>query len=62
TTNLAFSDWPSIFPNASSAIALIDRVIHHADILILDGDSYRRRAAEISNRERKAKRAIKTDK
>jgi hypothetical protein len=25
TTNLAFSDWPTIFPNAGSAIALIDR-------------------------------------
>jgi len=31
TTNLAFSDWPTIFPNAGSAIALIDRIVHHAD-------------------------------
>jgi len=27
STNLAFSDWPRVFPNAASAIALIDRVI-----------------------------------
>ena len=27
TTNLAFKDWPSIFPNAACATALIDRVI-----------------------------------
>ena len=46
TTNLAFSDWPTIFPNASSAIALIDRVIHHADIIAIEGQSYRRRVAE----------------
>lgn len=45
TTNLPFSDWPSIFPNAGSAIALIDRLVHHADILTLEGDSYRRRVA-----------------
>jgi DNA replication protein DnaC len=46
TTNLAFSDWPSIFPNATSAIGLIDRVIHHADILAIEGESYRKRVAE----------------
>jgi DNA replication protein DnaC len=26
TTNLAFSEWPRIFPSATSAIALIDRI------------------------------------
>jgi DNA replication protein DnaC len=46
TTNLAFQDWPSIFPNASCATALIDRVIHHADVLAIEGDSYRLREAE----------------
>jgi DNA replication protein DnaC len=46
TTNLPFSDWPTIFPNAGSAIALIDRLVHHAEILTIDGDSYRRRVAE----------------
>ena len=33
TTNLAFAEWPTIFPNAGSAIALIDRLVHHAEIL-----------------------------
>jgi len=46
TTNLPFSDWPTIFPNAATVTALIDRVVHHADILSLEGDSYRRRVAE----------------
>lgn len=46
TTNLAFSDWPTIFPNASCATALIDRVIHHADVITIAGDSYRLREAE----------------
>jgi DNA replication protein DnaC len=46
TTNLPFSDWPSIFPNAGSAIALIDRLVHHAEIIAIDGDRYRRRVAE----------------
>lgn len=46
TTNLPFSEWPTIFPNAATATALIDRLVHHADILTLEGDSYRRRIAE----------------
>jgi DNA replication protein DnaC len=46
TTNLAFRDWSSIFPNAGSAVALIDRLIHHADVLAIEGESYRLREAE----------------
>lgn len=46
TTNLPFSEWPTIFPNAATATALIDRVVHHAEILSIEGQSYRRRAAE----------------
>jgi DNA replication protein DnaC len=56
TTNLPFSEWTSIFPNAACAIALIDRVIHHASIISIEGDSYRRRVAEESRAERKAKK------
>ena len=42
TTNLSFSDWSSVFPNATTVTALIDRVVHHADIITIEGDSYRR--------------------
>jgi DNA replication protein DnaC len=46
STNLAFKDWPTIFPNASCVTALIDRLTHHADICLIEGHSYRRREAE----------------
>lgn len=46
TTNLAFRDWPTIFPNATCATALIDRIIHHADVVDIEGQSYRLRQAE----------------
>jgi len=55
TTNLSFSEWPSIFPNAGSAIALIDRLVHHADIIAIEGDSFRRRVAEQDQSTRRAK-------
>lgn len=59
TTNLAFSDWPGIFPNASCVTALIDRLTHHADICLIEGRSFRRREAEESRKARQpqAKRA-----
>ena len=50
TTNLPFSDWPTIFPNAATATALIDRLVHHAEILTIEGDSYRRRVAEANRK------------
>ena len=46
TTNLAFKDWPTIFPNAACTTALIDRIVHHADVIAIEGESYRRRDAE----------------
>lgn len=45
TTNLSFSEWPTIFPTAATATALIDRLVHHAEILTIEGESYRRRVA-----------------
>ena len=55
TTNLAFSDWSSIFPSATSATALVDRVIHHADVIAIEGDSYRLREARLPRSRPKAK-------
>jgi DNA replication protein DnaC len=55
TTNLAFSDWPTIFPNAACTTALIDRVVHHAEIIAIEGESYRRREAETSKPSRRPK-------
>lgn len=57
TTNLAFSEWPTIFPNATCATALIDRTVHHADVIAIEGDSYRRREAEADKKTRRAKKA-----
>jgi DNA replication protein DnaC len=45
STNLAFSDWNVVFPNATSTVALIDRLTHRADIIQIEGDSWRRKEA-----------------
>jgi DNA replication protein DnaC len=57
TTNLAFSDWPTVFPNATCATALIDRLVHHADVLSIEGESYRLRDAEVDKKSRRKKAA-----
>ena len=41
TSNLVFSQWERIFPDAMTAAAAVDRVVHHAEILELDIGSYR---------------------
>lgn len=42
TTNLEFSRWPEVFGgDEMMSAALIDRLIHHATILQLNGESYR---------------------
>lgn len=46
TTNLVFAEWNTVFPNAACATALIDRLTHHAEILRIEGDSFRKREAE----------------
>jgi DNA replication protein DnaC len=55
TTNLSFQDWQTIFPNATCTVALIDRIIHHAEIIAIEGESYRLREAENRKATRKTK-------
>ncbi|MEX2498334.1 MAG: ATP-binding protein [Wenzhouxiangellaceae bacterium] len=39
-----FNAWDSIFPNNMIAVAAVDRLARHADIIELTGGSYRNRA------------------
>lgn len=60
TTNLAFGEWHTVFPNATCATALVERVVHHADIVKIEGDSYRLRESELAaGTRRDARRAKK---
>jgi len=45
TTNQAFSEWDSIFGDNMMTVAAIDRLVHHADIYKIEGDSYRKKQA-----------------
>ena len=42
TTNKAFKHWPSIFNNDSTLTsAILDRILHHAETIVIEGKSYR---------------------
>jgi DNA replication protein DnaC len=42
TTNIAFKQWPSIFAgDATMTSALLDRLLHHAETVVVEGESYR---------------------
>ena len=43
TSNMPFSRWGEIFGDDVVAAAMIDRLVHHAEVLTLTGDSYRTR-------------------
>jgi DNA replication protein DnaC len=46
TANQPFGQWSKVFPDQAMTLAAIDRLVHHATILEMNVDSYRRRAAE----------------
>jgi len=42
TSNRAFKNWPKIFNNdATLTSAILDRLLHHAETVLIEGDSYR---------------------
>jgi DNA replication protein DnaC len=43
--NQPFSAWDQIFPDKAMTIAAIDRLVHHATIIEMNAESFRRRAA-----------------
>jgi DNA replication protein DnaC len=45
TTNKSFAEWKDIFPNASCVVSLIDRLVHHSEIISIDADSFRLKEA-----------------
>jgi len=55
TTNRPFGEWAEIFPNASCVVSLIDRLVHHSQIVAIEGDSYRMKEAQEQATKRKSR-------
>ena len=57
TTNKPFAQWHEIFPNATSVVTLIDRLTHQAELLQIDGESYRLKESRERNDKKLRRRA-----
>lgn len=53
TTNKPFSEWGSLFLNASCVVSLIDRLVHNSEIISIEADSFRLKEAKEKTKERK---------
>ena len=49
TANQPFGDWGDLFPDKIMAVAAIDRIVHHAMIIKIEGESYRAATARQRN-------------
>lgn len=56
STNKPFAQWQDIFPNAASVVTLIDRLTHKAEIIQIDGESYRLKESRDSAEKRLRRR------
>jgi DNA replication protein DnaC len=55
TTNRSFKEWNQVFPNATCIATMLDRLLHHADVTRLDGESYRIRESQLEAEARRKK-------
>jgi DNA replication protein DnaC len=65
TTNRPFTEWNEVFPNAACVVSIVDRLIHHSEIIVLEGESYRikeakERASKKKRSSPKSKRSAQT--
>lgn len=54
--NRAFKEWNEVFPNATCIATMLDRLMHHAEVTVIEGQSYRVRESEIESTARRKKK------
>jgi DNA replication protein DnaC len=60
STNKAFSEWSEVFPHAACVVTLVDRLIHRAEVIEIEAESYRlKEAKELNAARAKTRRAKK---
>ena len=56
TTNRPFAEWSEVFPNAACVVSLVDRLVHNAEVISLEGKSYRLKEAQERTEQRATQR------
>lgn len=60
TANTPFSQWGEVFVDPAMTLAAVDRLVHHATILEMNVESYRRRSAQVPTDQRPSRAAKET--
>ncbi len=58
TTNKPFAAWLEVFPNAACVVSLVDRLVHRADVIAIEGESYRVKEARERAEQRSRRRSV----
>jgi DNA replication protein DnaC len=59
STNKAFAQWGDVFPHAACVVTLVDRLIHRAEVIDIEAESYRLKEAKDLNAARTKQRKSK---
>jgi len=59
TTNKPFAQWSEVFPNAACVVSLVDRLLHHSEVISIEGDSWRLKEAREHTEARAQSRGTK---
>ena len=59
TTNKSFAEWSTVFPNAACVVSLVDRLVHHSEVIAIEGQSYRLKEAKERSQQRGRQRRKK---
>jgi DNA replication protein DnaC len=62
STNKAFNEWGQVFPNATCVVSLIDRLLHHSEIISIEARSFRLKESQEAELSRKKVRAQRKSK
>lgn len=55
TSNRPLEDWPTLFGDAPTVAAFLDRMMHHRHLIYIKGKSYRLHENALANRQRQPK-------
>ncbi len=53
TANRGFKEWNEVFPHATAIATMLDRLLHHGEVCLIEGTSYRKRESEAEAQKRK---------
>ena len=56
-----FGEWSTVFPHAACVVTLVDRLLHRAEVITVEGDSYRLKEAKDRAASTRARRPRKKD-